>query len=50
MARKDVGLMTQAARMPLAVLPGIAARMDTLIAEGEGERDLAVLARDATAR
>lgn len=50
MARKDVGLMTQTARMPLAVLPGIAARMDTLIAEGEGERDLAVLARDATAR
>jgi 3-hydroxyisobutyrate dehydrogenase len=47
MARKDVGLMVATAERPLAVLPGIAARMDALLAEGEGERDLAVLARDA---
>jgi 3-hydroxyisobutyrate dehydrogenase len=50
MARKDVGLMVETARQPLAVLPGIAARMDALVAEGDGERDLAVLARDATGR
>ena len=50
MARKDVGLMVDAADRPLAVLPGLAARMDALVARGEGERDLAVLARDATAR
>ncbi|NBS60116.1 MAG: NAD(P)-dependent oxidoreductase, partial [Betaproteobacteria bacterium] len=33
-----------------AVLPGIAARMDTLIAEGEGMKDAAVLAKDAVSR
>ncbi len=47
MARKDVGLMIAGADRPLAVLPGIAARMDALVGEGEGARDLAVLARDA---
>ena len=31
----------------LAVLPGLGARMDGMIAEGEGERDVAVLARDS---
>jgi 3-hydroxyisobutyrate dehydrogenase-like beta-hydroxyacid dehydrogenase len=47
MARKDQGLMIDAAQgRPLAVLPAVGARMDTLIAEGEGEKDLAVLARD----
>jgi len=47
MARKDQGLMVDAARgRPLTVLPAVGARMDTLIAEGEGEKDLAVLARD----
>jgi 3-hydroxyisobutyrate dehydrogenase len=47
MARKDQGLMIDAARArPLTVLPAVGARMDTLIAEGEGEKDLAVLARD----
>jgi 3-hydroxyisobutyrate dehydrogenase-like beta-hydroxyacid dehydrogenase len=50
MARKDVALMLEAAGAPLAVLPGIAARMDALLVEGEGERDLAVLARDAVRR
>jgi 3-hydroxyisobutyrate dehydrogenase len=51
MARKDVGLMCETAgEARLAVLPGIAERMCVLCAEGEGERDLAVLARDACAR
>ena len=50
MARKDVGLMIDAAEASkLAVLPGIAARMDALIADGEGGRDLAVLARESCA-
>ncbi len=51
MARKDVRLMIESSgSLPLAVLPGIAARMDTLIAEGEGMKDAAVLARDAVTR
>ena len=50
MARKDQGLMVDAARgRPLTVLPAVGARMDALIAEGEGEKDLAVLARDVRA-
>ena len=48
MARKDVGLMLgTAAAKPLSVLPAIAARMDTLIAEGHGAEDLAVMGKDA---
>lgn len=48
MARKDVRLMLEAAgATPLAVLPGIAARMDALLAEGHGHDDLSVMARDA---
>lgn len=48
MARKDVRLMVQAcAGRPLAALPGIAARMDQLIAAGHGGKDPAVLAIDA---
>lgn len=44
MARKDLRLMIEtAAALPLAVLPGVAARMDTLIAEGHGARDVGVL-------
>lgn len=44
MARKDVRLMMETAgAQPLATLPAIAARMDTLIAEGHGADDLAVL-------
>ncbi len=51
MARKDVRLMIESSgSLPLAVLPGIAARMDTLIAEGEGMKDAAVLAKDAVSR
>jgi 3-hydroxyisobutyrate dehydrogenase-like beta-hydroxyacid dehydrogenase len=48
MARKDVQLMIEAAgELPLAILPGMAARMDELIAQGHGQEDLAVLGRDA---
>ncbi len=48
MARKDVRLMLETAGdLPLAVLPGIAARMDSLIASGHGQDDLGVLAIDA---
>lgn len=48
MARKDVGLMLDAAAgSAQAVLPGLARRMDALIAEGEGARDVGILARDA---
>ncbi len=51
MARKDLGLMLQTAgARPLAVLPGMAARMDQLIAAGHGADDVTVLARDALAR
>jgi len=46
MARKDVRLMIETAGdRPLAVLPGIVARMDALIASGDGGRDLAVMGR-----
>lgn len=47
-ARKDVRLMLETAgEHPLAVLPGLAARMDALIAQGHGEADASVLAVDA---
>ncbi len=50
MARKDVRLMLETAGdQPLAVLPGLAARMDALIAEGYGAADVGVLAKDAVA-
>ena len=50
MARKDLRLMLETAarsNVPLAVLPGLAQRMDSLIAEGHGGEDLGALARDA---
>lgn len=48
MARKDVRLMLETAgAIPLSVLPGLAERMDALIADGEGAQDLAVLGRDS---
>lgn len=51
MARKDLGLMLDAAgRRPLAVLPGVAARMEQLIAAGHGADDVSILAIDALAR
>jgi 3-hydroxyisobutyrate dehydrogenase-like beta-hydroxyacid dehydrogenase len=48
MARKDVRLMLETAGTSgLAVLPGLAARMDALIAEGHGAEDLGVLGVEA---
>ena len=47
MARKDVRLMLETAATPMSVLPGIAARMDALIASGHGADDLAVIARES---
>jgi 3-hydroxyisobutyrate dehydrogenase-like beta-hydroxyacid dehydrogenase len=50
MARKDVRLMMEAAdAQPLAALPGIATRMDGLIAQGHGADDLAVMGKDSIA-
>jgi 3-hydroxyisobutyrate dehydrogenase len=50
MARKDVRLMLETAGdRTMMVLPGIAARMDELIAAGDGALDLAVIGRDAVA-
>ena len=50
MARKDIGLMLQAAgERPLAVLPQVAARMDQLIAAGHGALDACALGLDAVA-
>ena len=44
MARKDAGLMLEAARgEPLVALPAIAKRMDEVIAAGHGDDDLAAL-------
>ena len=44
MARKDVRLMIETAGdRPLATLPGMAARMDQVIAGGHGHEDLAVI-------
>jgi 3-hydroxyisobutyrate dehydrogenase-like beta-hydroxyacid dehydrogenase len=51
MARKDVRLMLETAgTQPVATLAGIAARMDTLIADGHGSDDLAVLGKAAVDR
>ena len=48
MARKDVRLMIETAgSQPLAALPGVAARMDALIAEGRGADDYSVIGKDA---
>ena len=48
MARKDVRLMLETAGdRPLAALPGIAARMDRLIAAGHGAKDASVVGIDA---
>lgn len=45
MARKDVRLMTEAAReRALVVLPGIAKRMDDLIKSGAAEKDITAIA------
>jgi len=48
MARKDVRLMIETAgSIPLVALPGIAERLDAMIAEGYGADDLAVIAKDS---
>ena len=48
MARKDVRLMLETAGdLPMSVLPGIAQRMDQLIAQGHGADDASVVAIDA---
>lgn len=48
MARKDLRLMMEAtAGRPLAVLPGLAVRMDSLLEQGLGASDLGVLASGA---
>jgi 3-hydroxyisobutyrate dehydrogenase-like beta-hydroxyacid dehydrogenase len=48
MARKDLRLMLQSAgEQPLAVLPGLAARMDQLIERGLGDKDVGALANDS---
>ena len=50
MARKDIRLMVETADgRPLAALPGIGERMDAVIAQGYGDRDFGVIARDALA-
>jgi 3-hydroxyisobutyrate dehydrogenase len=49
MARKDARLMMEAASaagIPLAVIPAIAARMDAVIAQGHGEQDWTIIAKD----
>jgi 3-hydroxyisobutyrate dehydrogenase len=51
MAHKDIRLMIETAGdRPLATLPGILARMESLIAEGRGHNDVGVLAADAVER
>ena len=51
MARNDLGLMlATAGPRPPAVLSGIAARVDQLIAAGHGADDVAILAIDALKR
>lgn len=48
MARKDVRLMLETAgARPLAMLPGLAARMDAIIAQGHGHEDIGAISRGA---
>ena len=45
MARKDIRLMIETAgEQPLATLPGLATRMDAMIAAGRGQDDIGVIA------
>lgn len=51
MARKDLRLMLETAGpQPLAVLPGIAVRMDEAIAAGHGQDDLGAIAAEVVRR
>ena len=48
MVQKDVGLMLETAgSRPLATLPAIARRIDTLISRGHGANDLAIIGIDS---
>lgn len=48
MARKDLQLMIDTAGADaVAMLPGLAARMDTLIAQGHGDKDYSVVGKDS---
>jgi len=48
MVQKDVGLMLETAgSRPLATLPAIASRIDTLISRGHGANDLAIIGIDS---
>jgi hypothetical protein len=40
-------MLETAGDKPLSSLPGVAKRMDALIAEGRGAEDLAVMGKDA---
>ena len=42
-------MLETAGARPLAALPAIAARMDAVIAQGFGDQDFGVIARDALA-
>jgi 3-hydroxyisobutyrate dehydrogenase len=49
MTRKDTRLMMEAAAaagVPLSVIPAIAARMDDVLAQGLGEKDWTIIAKD----
>jgi 3-hydroxyisobutyrate dehydrogenase len=52
MARKDLRLMLEAASDPeaLAVLPGVAKRVDYYLAQGNAQDDVGVIAREAVER
>ena len=48
MARKDVRLMEAVAgEAPLSALPAVAARLEALMARGDGERDVGAMSIDA---
>jgi 3-hydroxyisobutyrate dehydrogenase-like beta-hydroxyacid dehydrogenase len=47
MARKDIRLMLETAGdLPMTMLPGLAARMDAMIAAGRGAEDIGVITAD----
>ena len=48
MARKDVRLMEAVTgEAPLSALPAVAARLEALMARGDGERDVGAMSMDA---
>lgn len=51
MARKDIRLMMETVGdRPMATLPGLAARMDAMLAAGHGHEDIGVIAADLSPR